>query len=58
MSKPALMEKRQRLQKDMMKTFQNDLQQLNSPLQSILIDDMVTAFYNRLDILEKIQNKQ
>ena len=58
MSKPALMEKRQRLQKGMMKTFQNDLQQLNSQLQSILIDDMVTAFYNRLDILEKIQNKQ
>ena len=58
MFKPALMEKRQRLQKDMMKTFQNDLQQLNSQLQSILIDDMVTAFYNRLDILEKIQNKQ
>jgi len=58
MSKPALMEKRQRLQKDMMKTFQNDLQQLNSQIQSILIDDMVTAFYNRLDILEKIQNKQ
>ena len=58
MSKPALMEKRLRLQKDMMKTFQNDLQQLNSQLQSILIDDMVTAFYNRLDILEKIQNKQ
>ena len=58
MSKPALMEKRLRLQKDMMKTFQNDLQQLNSQLQSILIDDMVTAFYHRLDILEKIQNKQ
>ena len=58
MSKPALMEKRQRLQKDMMRTFQNELQQLNSQLQSILIDDMVTAFYNRLDILEKIQNKQ
>jgi len=52
------MEKRQRLQKDMMKTFQNELQQLNSQLQSILIDDMVTAFYNRFDILEKIQNKQ
>ena len=58
MSKPALMEKSQRLQKDMTKTFQNELQQLNSQLQSILIDDMVTAFYNRLDILEKIQNKQ
>ncbi len=58
MSKPALMEKRQRIQKDMMKTFQNELQQLNSQIQSILIDDMVTAFYNRLDILEKIQNKQ
>jgi len=58
MSKPTFMEKRQRLQEDMIKTFHNDLQQLNSQLQSILIDDMVTAFYNRLDILEKIQNKQ
>ena len=58
MSKPALMEKRQRLQKDMMRTFQNELQQLNNQMQSILIDDMVTAFYNRLDILEIIQNKQ
>jgi len=58
MSKPALMEKSQRIQKDMMETFQNELKQLNSQLQSILIDDMITAFYNRLDIMKKIQNKQ
>ena len=55
--KNTLMEKRQNLQKVMMETFQNELQQLNSPLQSILIDDMITAFYNRLNVMQKIQNK-
>jgi len=57
MSKP-LLEKRERIQKTMMEAFHNQLQPLNKQLQSILIDDMVTAFYNRLDILKKIQNKQ
>ena len=51
------MEKRQNIQKVMMETFQNELQQLNNPLQSILIDDMITAFYNRLNVMQKIQNK-
>ena len=57
MSKP-LLEKRERIQKTMMEAFHNQLHPLNKQLQSILIDDMVTAFYNRLDILKKIQNKQ
>ena len=53
-----LIEKRERIQKVMMKTFQNELQPLDNQLQSILIDDIVTAFYNRLDIMKIIQNKQ
>jgi hypothetical protein len=50
----SLMEKRERLQKTMMKTFQAEVQTLDKELQRILIDDMVTAFCNRLKVMEKI----
>jgi len=53
-----LMEKRERLQKVMMETLQKEVQPLNHDLQSILIDDMVTAFYNRLEVMKKIMDKQ
>ena len=53
-----LMEERERLQKVMMETFQKQVQTLNHELQSILIDDMITAFYNRLNVMKKIQHKQ
>jgi len=46
------------LQKVMLKTFQNELQTLNPELQSIIIDDLVTAFHNRLTVFKKIQTKQ
>jgi hypothetical protein len=38
----------------MMKTFQAEVQTLDKELQRILIDDMVTAFCNRLKVMEKI----
>jgi hypothetical protein len=41
----------------MINTFQKEMQSLNSQLQTILIDDMITAFYNRLNIMQKIQKK-
>ena len=53
-----LMEKRERLQKVMMETLQKEAQTLNHELQSILIDDMITAFYNRLNVMKKIQHDQ
>ena len=49
------MENREKLQKVMMLTFQDEAQTLNSELQSILIDDMITAFYNRLIVLKKFK---
>jgi len=58
MKNTPLMEKRERLQKVMMKTLQKEVQTLNHELQSILIDDMITAFYNRLNVMKKIQHKQ
>lgn len=58
MKNTHLMEKHERLQKVMMETLQKELQPLNHDLQSILIDDMITAFYNRLNVMKKIQQKQ
>ena len=56
MKNTPLMENREKLQKVMMLTFQDEVQTLNSELQSMLIDDMITAFYNRLIVLKKIQH--
>ena len=51
------MAKRQKLQKVMIKALESELQELDSNLKSILIDDMITAFFNRLIVLKKIQAK-
>ena len=58
MKNTPLMEKREKLQKVMMETLQKEVQTLNHELQSILIDDMITAFYNRLNVMKKIQHQQ
>lgn len=55
---PSMIEERRKIQKVMAKTFQNELQILNSDFQSILIDDMITAFFNRLNVLKRAQIKQ
>jgi len=57
MENTPLIQKRNRLKKVMINTFQKEIQSLNSQLQTILIDDMITAFYNRLNVMQKIQNK-
>jgi hypothetical protein len=56
MKNTPLIENREKLQKVIMTTFHDEVQTLNSELQSILIDDMITAFYNRLIVLKKIQH--
>ncbi len=48
---------RERIQKVMVETFQSELQLLNHDMQSILIDDMITAFFNRLSVLKKTQTE-
>ncbi len=55
---PTMMEERKKIQKVMVKTFQNEIQMLNQDFQSILIDDMITAFFNRLKVLKKVQYNQ
>jgi len=58
MKNAASMQNRAKLQKTMMKSFEKEVNQLNPDFRSILIDDMITAFYNRLDVMKKIQEKQ
>jgi hypothetical protein len=52
------MEQRQNLQKVMMETFGKEIGTLDLELQIMLVDDMITAFFNRLKVMKKIQKKQ
>ena len=58
MTSTHFMENRQNLQKLLTTSFHVELQSLNAELQSTLIDDMITAFYNRLKVMKKIQETQ
>lgn len=55
--KNSLIQNREKIQKAIMAIFQDEVQTLSSDLQSILIDDMVAAFYNRLSVMKKIQDR-
>ena len=48
---------RKKLQKMMLEAFTSEIGTLNPELQSILADDMVTAFQNRLMVFQRIQAK-
>lgn len=52
------MEQRQNLQKVMMETFGKEIGTLDLELQTMLVDDMITAFFNRLKVMKKIQKRQ
>jgi hypothetical protein len=53
------LKERVKLQKVMLEVFQQEFQSLNPEFQSILLDDLVTVFHNRLAVLKNIQqNKQ
>ncbi|MBN2236587.1 MAG: hypothetical protein JW729_03450 [Bacteroidales bacterium] len=51
-------EQRQNLQKTIIQSFHKELQILDAELQSTLVDDMITAFFNRLKVLKRIQETQ
>jgi len=55
--KNSLIQNREKIQKAIMAIFQDEVQTLSSDLQSILIDDIVAAFYNRLSVMKKIQDR-
>ena len=57
MEKLGSPQSRKRLQKMIMETFTNEIHTLTPELQTILADDMVTAFENRLTVFQRIQSK-
>ena len=57
MEKTLSAQERKRLQKLMMKAFENEIQSLNPELRYILTDDLVTALQNRLVVFQRIQGK-
>jgi hypothetical protein len=57
MEKSFTPQNRKKLQKMMLEAFTSEIQTLTPELQSILADDMVTAFHNRLVVFQKIQGK-
>ncbi len=54
MKEHALPEDRNELEAKMASVFGDKIRELSTELQQILIDDMVTAFENRLNVLNKV----
>jgi len=48
---------RKALEDRLAKTFKENLKGLSTELQGILVDDLVTAFQNRINVLMRAQNK-
>ena len=49
--------KREQLQVKMRKVFQEEMKSLSHDMQSVLADDIVTAFLNRISLFLKIEAK-
>ena len=49
---------RQLLEGKLMEAFGDELKALSLEFQEVLIDDLVTAFQNRMSVFVKIQSKQ
>ena len=53
MNKNILLKGRDELEAKMAAVFDEEIKELSTELQQILIDDMVTAFENRLNVLNR-----
>ena len=49
---------RKKLKKMMSEVFNEQLHTLQPELQNLLIDDMITAFHNRLSVFQKIESSK
>jgi len=58
MENTMMNEERVKLQKVFMEKFGKEVQVLSPELQSILFDDLVTAFYSRLNVMKKINSER
>ena len=48
---------RKQLETKMRKVFEREMHELDQDLQSVLVDDIVTAFLNRMSVFHKIEAK-
>ena len=52
------LKQRKELEAKMAKVFKENLRGLSAELQKILLDDLVTAFQNRINVLIRAQEKR
>jgi hypothetical protein len=52
------LKQRKELEGKMAKVFKENINVLSTELQKILVDDMVTAFQNRINVLIRAQEKR
>lgn len=57
MNKPFTHKRRTQLQRKLMAALEEEVGILSPDLQKILIDDLVTAFENRIKVFKKFQRK-
>ena len=58
MKQNMTLKKRKELEAKMAKVFKQNIKELSTELQKILVDDLVTAFQNRINVLIKAQKKR
>jgi hypothetical protein len=58
MSKTLTLKERRELESKMAKVFNGKIRVLSTELQKILLDDLVTAFQNRINVLIRAQTKR
>jgi len=52
------LKQREELEGKMAKVFKGNIEGLSTELQEILVDDLVTAFQNRINVLIRVQEKR
>ena len=58
MNQNITLKRRKELEDKMAKVFKENIDVLSTELQEILVDDMVTAFQNRINVLIRAQEKR
>ena len=58
MKQSMTLKQRRDLGAKMFKVFKEDIKGLSAELQGILLDDLVTAFQNRINVLVRAQEKR
>jgi hypothetical protein len=58
LNKKITIKQRKELEAKMSKVFKTNMKEISAELQKILLDDLVTAFQNRINVLIRAQKKR